>query len=154
MDRLLYFIHWHTPPGRRRPGCPDIPGRWAHVHQEISPQGNRLHQHPNEHFRGLPGHLVPVVPPGAGKGLAGLPGDQLPGFRMPHPGLGLVLLGGPDVLINFRPVVDKDVRLQPPGRGNEPLRIPVRPCPCPSSSSPRRDCRNRKNRTRGCQFSR
>ena len=46
---------------------------------------------------------------------------------MAHPALGLVLLRGPQILVDLRPVVNDNIRLESSGRGNECLGLPILP---------------------------
>ena len=95
------------------------------VHNQVATVGDGVDQHPDEHLRGFPGELVAVVAPGAGKGLAGLPGDQLPGLGVAEPVGRLELLGGPQVLLQLSAVVDDDLRLDASGQLDQLLRLPV-----------------------------
>ena len=70
------------------------------------------HKHTNQHFRRLPCHFIPVVSPGTGKGLAGFPCDQFPGFRMANPVRWLILFRGPDILIYFCTIINDNTRLE------------------------------------------
>ena len=100
-------------------------GGRTHVHQQVAAAGNGVDQHADEHFRGFPGLLVPVIAPGAGEGLAGFPGDKFSGFRIGHPLGGLVLFGSPQILIDFRPVIDDDAGLERTGESNQLFSLPV-----------------------------
>ena len=66
-----------------------------------------------------------VITPGPGKSLTCFPGHQFAGFLMPDPGLGLILLRRPQVLLDLCPVVNDDSRLQLPGQSDQFLRLPV-----------------------------
>ena len=101
------------------------PGGGPHVHQQIPAAGHRVHQHADQHFGGLPGGFIPVIAPGAREGLAGFPGDQLAGLGMTHPFGHLILLGGPQILLQLGAVVDNNVRLQGAGSGNQLFSLPV-----------------------------
>ena len=97
----------------------------TYIHQQVAAAGDGVDQHADEHFRGFPGLLVPIVAPGAGKGLTGLPGDKLSCFRMGHPLSWLILFRRPEILVDSRPVVDDDAGLERTGEIDELFSLPV-----------------------------
>ena len=100
------------------------PGGGADVHQQIAAEGHGADEQ-QQGLGGFPGGFVPMIAPGAGEGLAGLPYDPLAGFGVPDPFLRLVLLGRPEILLEAGAVVDDDAGLQPAGQGDELFRLPV-----------------------------
>ena len=97
----------------------------AHVHQQVSAQSHGVHQHADEHFRRFPGGFIAVIAPGAGERLAGFPHHELAGFLMAHPFQRLILLGRPQILLDFRAVVDHDARLQLARQGDQLFGLPI-----------------------------
>ena len=87
-------------------------GGGADVHQQVTAAGNGIDKQADEHFGRFPGLFISEISPGAGKGVAGFPGNELAGFFVAYPLVGLVLFGCPEILINFCAVVDDDMGLQ------------------------------------------
>jgi len=91
------------------------PRRRPDIQEQVPSLADRVGEHAHELVRALPGRLVPVVPPGTGKGLAGLPQHTL--AVHPHPVTHHDLFGRPDVpapgsIQQVQAVVDQHLRLQ------------------------------------------
>ncbi len=62
------------------------PAGRADVEQQVAALADRLDEHADELADGFPGRFVPVIAPGAGEGLAGLPGRRAGRRRGGPPG--------------------------------------------------------------------
>ena len=139
------YLH---PAGRKPPG-PPVPG-WSRYPRAVGPTFMRRlppRDTVSTSIRisisgALPGHLVPVIAPGAGEGLAGLPGDQLAGFRMADPGRWAGYCSGVQMSSSdFGPVVDDECpELQAAGQGDQLLGLPVLLALALASRACRRGC--------------
>ena len=100
------------------------PGR-ADVEQQVAALADGVRQHADQLAHALPGGFVTMVAPGAGEGLARLPGDR----HAVHldPALRLPLLRGLDVpaVVQVQAVVEQHARLQLADGPVEPRAVPL-----------------------------